>query len=84
MKEKLIYDYEGDTNAIALRWLPGDDDQDKVMELSFHFGQEVADHFLKKFEGFYKLLTKQGETDYVPQKLEIFYGFNTEREPVVF
>lgn len=84
MKEKLKYDYEGDKNAIALRWLPGMDDQDKLMELSFHFGQEVEDHFLEKFQAFYNFLTKEGDSDYKPEKLEITYGFSLERAPVVF
>ena len=71
--EKKKYDYEGDKNAIAFRQLPSYDDQDKVMELSFHFGQEVADHFLNKFQPYYALLTQPDSKDYVPQKLEIVY-----------
>ena len=38
MRDKRKYDYDGDKNAIAVRWLPDINDKDFVMELSFHFG----------------------------------------------
>ena len=84
MKEKKVYDYEGDKNAIAVRFLEGQGDQDKVMELSFHFGQEVEDRFLKKFARFYTLLKKPSDSDFSPKKLEIVYGFSRNIEPVIF
>lgn len=84
MNEKKVYDYEGDKNAIAVRFLEGKEDQDKVMELSFHFGQEVEDRFLKKFARFYELLKKPEDPDFSPEKLEIVYGFSRNIEPVIF
>ncbi len=52
--------------------------------MSFHFGQEVADSFLNKFNKFYPLLTKLGDKNYIPSKLELSYGFNEKRDPVIF
>lgn len=77
IQEKIKYDYSGEKNAIAFRILEEEGKKtDQVMELSFHFGDEVETWFLKKFEKFFKGLKEN-------ENMEIFYGFDQELKPVV-
>lgn len=77
IKEKIKYDYSGDKNAIAFRVLEEEGKPtDEVMELSFHFGQEVEQWFLKKFDRYLENLKEN-------ENLELFYGFDKKRTPVV-
>ena len=77
VREKRKYDYSGNPNAIAFRRLSeAGKITDEVMEVSFHFGEEVEDYFIKKFEHHFAGLKGN-------EKLELFYGFNKEIQPVV-
>jgi len=77
LKEKIKYDYHGDENAIAFRRLEENGHlTDEVMEVSFHFGGEVKNWFLKKF-------LKYSENLESNERLEIFYGFDKKSQPVV-